>query len=106
MAELFRGEREWRVFFRKACEESPERLRSQAKQLRDELHARGDVFKLEEVEDVLLALAREKLPESPPLGGGCGVGLEGLPGGPRAIGSASGSSASASKARVTTRASG
>lgn len=65
MVELFRGEREWRVFFRKACEESPECLRSQAKQLRDELHARGDVFKIEEVEDVLLALAREKLPESP-----------------------------------------
>jgi hypothetical protein len=64
VAELFRGEREWRVFFRKACEESPERLRSQAKQLRNELHARGDVFKIEEVEDVLLALAREKLPDS------------------------------------------
>ena len=65
VAELFRGEREWRVFFRKACEELPERLRSQAKQLRDELQARGDVFEIEEVEEVLLALAREKLPDSP-----------------------------------------
>ncbi len=65
VVDLFRGEREWRVFFRKCCEHSAFRLRSQAWQVRDELAERGKRFKLEEVEDVLLALAREKLPNEP-----------------------------------------
>lgn len=64
VVELFRGDREWRMFFRNCCEDSPERLRSQTRQLRDELEMRGEQFKVEEIEDVLLALAREKLPDS------------------------------------------
>ncbi len=65
VVELFRGDKDWRMFFAKCCKESPERLRSGAKQVRDELADRGQRFDLEEVEDVLLTLAREKLPDSP-----------------------------------------
>jgi hypothetical protein len=65
VVDLFRKEREWRLLFRKCCEDSPERLRSSVKQVRDELDRRGERFELGEVEDVLLILAREKLPDSP-----------------------------------------
>jgi hypothetical protein len=41
------------------------RLRSQAPQFRDELKERGHVFPTEEVEDALLGLARELLPDTP-----------------------------------------
>jgi hypothetical protein len=64
VVELFREEREWRLLFRTCCEDSPESLRSGAKQVRDELDGRGQRFDFEEIEDVLLALAREKLSES------------------------------------------
>lgn len=63
--ELFRAESDWRKSFGRACRASAARLRGIAPQVRDELAERGRRFKLEEVEDVLLTLAREKLPESP-----------------------------------------
>ncbi len=65
VVDLFKSERDWRVLFRRCCEEGALRLRSQARQVRDELADRGHVFGWEEVEDVLLSLAREKLPDSP-----------------------------------------
>lgn len=63
--DLFRGELAWRKLFGKSCREGAERLRAIASQVRDELAERGRRFKPEGVEDVLLTLAREKLPESP-----------------------------------------
>jgi hypothetical protein len=62
--ELFRESSEWRAFFRSCCERSASRLRSQAWQFRDELDDRGNRFQADEVEDSLLGLARELLPES------------------------------------------
>jgi hypothetical protein len=62
---LFRGELEWRLWFRRCCEAGVSRLWSQAYQLRDELQERGEWHSLEDIGDVLLSLAREKLPESP-----------------------------------------
>lgn len=64
VVDLFRSELEWRRSFGKSCQTGAERLRGFGLQVRDELAERGRRFKLEEVEDVLLALAREKLPES------------------------------------------
>lgn len=69
VVELFRGEIEWRKLFGKSCREGADRLRAIVPQVGDELAERGKRFKLEEVEDALLALAREKLPASPPPGG-------------------------------------
>jgi hypothetical protein len=65
LLELFKKEQEWRRFFRSCCEASPLRLRSQAWQFRDELKDRGHPCSAEEVEDALLGLVRELLPESP-----------------------------------------
>jgi len=65
LLKLFKGSREWRGFFRSCCETSALRLRSQTWQLRDELKDRGDEFESDEVEDALLGLARELLPQSP-----------------------------------------
>ena len=56
---------EWRGFFKRCTETSPLRLRSQAWQWRDELHAQGQDVILEDVEDVLCDLAGELLPDSP-----------------------------------------
>ena len=64
LLELFKKEREWRHFFRSCCEASPLRLRSQTWQFRDQLKDRGHSCPAEEVEDALLGLARELLPES------------------------------------------
>jgi hypothetical protein len=63
---LLRAEREWRVFFRRSCEAGVSRLwASSYRQFRDELQTRGEWHTPEEIGDVLLTLAREKLPESP-----------------------------------------
>ena len=62
---LMRDSEECRNFFKRCTETSPLRLRSQAWQWRDELHARGQDVALENVEDALCDLAGELLPESP-----------------------------------------
>jgi hypothetical protein len=64
LLELLKAKREWRRFFRECCETSVHRLTTQAWQFRDELVDRGHRFQTEEVEDALLGLARELLPES------------------------------------------
>jgi hypothetical protein len=64
LLDLFKGEREWRRFFRSCCERSTHRLTTQTFQFRDELKGRGRPYPAEEVEDALMGLARELLPES------------------------------------------
>jgi hypothetical protein len=54
----------WRALFRSCCETSPSRLRSQAWQFSDELNDRGNHLQADEVEDSLLGLARELLPDT------------------------------------------
>ncbi len=65
LLELFKESSGWRSFFRSCCETSALRLRSQAWQFRDELAAQGHKLQAEEVEDSLLGLARELLPDTP-----------------------------------------
>src|SRR3712207_137096 len=65
LLELFKESHDWRDFFRSCCETSAFRLRSQAWQFRDELKDRGNQFQVDEVEDALLGLARELLPDTP-----------------------------------------
>src|SRR5215217_5646020 len=65
LLELFKDTSEWRAFFRSCCETSPSRLRSQAWQFREELEDLGNQFQTEDVEDSLLGLARELLPDTP-----------------------------------------
>jgi hypothetical protein len=65
LLELFKGSHDWRSFFRSCCETSAFRLRSQGWQFREELKERGHGFPTEEVEDALLGLARELLPDTP-----------------------------------------
>jgi hypothetical protein len=62
---LFKVSQEWRLFFRSCCEMSSSRLCSQSWQFRDELRDRGYELLSEAVEDALLGLARELLPETP-----------------------------------------
>src|SRR5918995_750409 len=64
LLELFKDSSEWRAFFRSCCETSALRLRSQAWQFREELNDQSNQFQVEEVEDSLLGLARNLLPES------------------------------------------
>ena len=64
LLELFKESHEWRAFFRFCCETSALRLRSQAWQFRDELKDRANQFQANEVEDTLLGLARELLPDT------------------------------------------
>jgi hypothetical protein len=61
---LFKESHEWRAFFRSCCEISAFRLRSQAWQFRNELKDRGYQGQTDEVEDALLGLARELLPDT------------------------------------------
>jgi hypothetical protein len=68
LLELFRKEREWESFFRSCCETSTCRLVAQAWQFREELAGRGYRFPTVEVEDALLVLTRQLLPESPAAG--------------------------------------
>ena len=65
LLELFKDSSEWRSFFRSCCETSAFRLRSQAWQFREELKERGHGFLIEDVEDALLGLARDLLPDTP-----------------------------------------
>ena|SRR5215211_1567939 len=64
LLELFKESHKWRSFVRSCCETSALRLRSQAWQFRDELKDRGHGFSNDEVEDSLLGLARELLPDT------------------------------------------
>jgi hypothetical protein len=65
LLQLFKEEREWRQFFRLCCERSTHRLSTQTWQFRDELNDRGHPYRVEEVEDALLGLARDLVPQSP-----------------------------------------
>jgi hypothetical protein len=65
LLELFKESHQWRAFFRSCCETSALRLRSQTWQFRDELKDRGNQFQADEVENALLGLARELLPNTP-----------------------------------------
>jgi hypothetical protein len=65
LLELFKDSSEWRSFFRSCCETSAFRLCSQTWQFREELKDRGNAFQAEEVEDALLGLARDLLPDTP-----------------------------------------
>ena len=62
---LFKDSSGWRAFFRSCCETSALRLRSQAWQFHGELQDRGHKLRADEVEDSLLGLARELLPDTP-----------------------------------------
>src|SRR5215210_7641192 len=64
LLELFKASSMWRAFFRSCCETSGFRLRSQAWQFREELKDRGHKLQADEVEDSLLGLARELLPNT------------------------------------------
>src|SRR5215207_1083276 len=64
LLELFKDEREWRLFFRSCCETGTRRLMAQAWQFGDELRERGYPCPAEEIEVALLGLARDLLPES------------------------------------------
>ncbi len=64
LLELFKEEREWRRFFRSCCETGTHRLMSQAWQFGDELKERGCPCPAEEVEEALLGMARDLVPES------------------------------------------
>ncbi len=64
LLELFKESHGWRAFFRSCSETSAFRLRSQAWQFRNELEDRGNAFQADEVEDALLGLAKELLPDT------------------------------------------
>jgi hypothetical protein len=64
LLELFKDSNGWRAFCRSCCETSAFRLRSQVWQFRNELKDRGNPFQADEVEDALLGLARELLPNT------------------------------------------
>ena len=65
LLELFKESVGWRAYFRSCCESNAFRLRVQTWQFREELKERGYGFLTEEVEDALLGLARDLLPDSP-----------------------------------------
>jgi hypothetical protein len=65
LLELFKKSSEWRAFFRSCCETSALRLRSQSWQFWDELADRSHKLQAEEVENSLLGLARNLLPDTP-----------------------------------------
>lgn len=65
LLELFKESSGWRAFFRSCCKASASRLRSQAWQFCDELEDRGHKLQVYEVEDSLLGLARDLLPNTP-----------------------------------------
>ena len=65
LLDLFKESSEWRAFFRSCSETGALRLRSQAWQFRDDLEGRGHKLQSVEVEDALLGLARELLPDTP-----------------------------------------
>jgi hypothetical protein len=65
LLELFKESSEWRSFFRSCCQSSAIRLRSQVWQFRDALEEMGHRFRMDQVEDTLLGLTRELLPDTP-----------------------------------------
>ena len=65
LLELFKESSEWRAFFRSCCETSALRLRAQSWHFCGELKDLGHKLRTEEVEDALLGLARELLPDTP-----------------------------------------
>src|SRR5829696_3523820 len=65
VVELLKSEPKWRRFFKRCCEKSSLRLRSQTWQFRDELSDQGQSFALADLEDVLMGLSRRFFPESP-----------------------------------------
>lgn len=65
VADLLRDSEEYRDFFRRCCEMGALRLRSQARQFRDELRDQGRPFPLADVEDSLMHAARKVLPRTP-----------------------------------------
>jgi hypothetical protein len=65
LLEVFKESHEWRSFFRACCEVSAFRLRSQTWQFSAELQYRGARCETNEVEDALLGLAHELLPDTP-----------------------------------------
>jgi hypothetical protein len=65
LLELFKDSGVWRAFYRSCCDTSAFRLRSQAWLFCDELEDRGHKLQAEEVEDSLLSLARDLLPDTP-----------------------------------------
>ena len=65
LLELLKESSGWRAFFRSCCETSAFRLRTQTWQFREELKELGRGFLTEEVEDALLGLARQLLPDTP-----------------------------------------
>jgi hypothetical protein len=65
LLELFKESGQWRAFFRSCCERSASRLRSQTWQFRDKLKDQCQRFQADEMEDALLGLARELLPDTP-----------------------------------------
>jgi len=65
LLELFKESSGWRAFFRSCCEVSAFRLSSQTWQFRDELKNQSNQLEADEVEDALLGLARELLPDTP-----------------------------------------
>jgi hypothetical protein len=65
LLELFKESSEWRTFFRSCCELSALRLRSQAWQFREEHKDRSLGFSNDEVEDAVLGLARDLMPNTP-----------------------------------------
>src|ERR687897_943276 len=65
LLELLKESSLWRAFFRSCCETSTFRLLSQVWQFCNELDDRGHKLQAEEVEDSLLGLARELLPDTP-----------------------------------------
>jgi len=65
LLKLFKDSSMWRAFFRSCCGTSAFRLRSQAWQFCEELNDRGHKLQADEVEDSLLGLVRELLPDTP-----------------------------------------
>jgi predicted nucleotide-binding protein (sugar kinase/HSP70/actin superfamily) len=65
LGDLFRQSPDWREFFQACCHTSALRLRSQARQFRNELRDRGHVVTREEVEDALFGMACKFVPGTP-----------------------------------------
>jgi hypothetical protein len=64
LADILRESREWRSFFKQCCESDAARLRGQAWQFRNAIADRGYDLERYDVEDALLELAVELLPDS------------------------------------------
>ncbi len=62
---LFKESQEWRHLFKSCCETSTLRLCAQSWQFHHNLRDRGHKFSADEVEEALLGLAREVLPDTP-----------------------------------------